>query len=112
MINQLKKIDGVMAVVVFTEGPKPAPMTVLGELPLDEAKRLSRFANDYMRLLQGLIDQFAMLTPSRQWVLVNGWAVHGPRFSVYGWGNLVCIVDNSKVNHNMIKLVKDTFLNM
>ena len=112
MINQLKKIDGVKAVVIFSEGLNPEPMTIHGELPLDEVKRLSRFANDYMRLLQGLIDQFAQFTPSRQWALVNGWAVHGPAFSVYGWGNLVCVVDNSKVNHNIINQIKEAFVNM
>ena len=112
MISQLKKIDGVMAVVVYSEGANPEPMTIHGELPLDEVKLLSRFANDYMRLLQGMVDQFAKFTPSRQWSFVNGWAVHGPAFSVYGWGNLVCVVDNSKVNHNIINEIKEAFVNM
>jgi len=112
MINQLKQIDGVMAVVVFSEGLNPEPMTIHGELPLDEVKRLSRFANDYMRMLQGLVDQFARFAPSRQWSHVEGWAVHGPKFSAYGWGNLACVVDNSKVNHNIIKEIKDAFVNM
>lgn len=112
MINQLKNIDGVMAVVIFSEGLNPEPMTIHGELPSDEAKRLSRFANDYMRMLQGLVDQFAKFVPSRLWNPVDGWAVHGPKFSAYGWGNLVCVVDNSKVNHNIIKEIKDAFVNM
>lgn len=111
MINQIKKIDGVIAVVVFSEGPNPEPMAVYGEFPLDEAKRLSRFANDYLRMLQGMVDQFAKFTASRQWSLVDGWAVHGPMFSAYGWGNLACVVDNSKVNHNIIQEVKEAFVN-
>jgi roadblock/LC7 domain-containing protein len=111
MINQMKKIDGVIAVVIFSEGQNPEPMAIHGELPLDEAKRLARFANDYMRMLQGLVDQFVKFTTSRQWNPVDGWAVHGPTYSAYGWGNLVCVVDNSKVNHNIIKEVKEAFVN-
>lgn len=111
MINQLNNIDGVMAVVVFSEGPNPEPMAIYGEFPLEEAQRLSRFANDYLRMLQGLVDQFVKFTKSRQWNPVDGWAVHGPMFSAYGWGNVACIVDNSKVNHNFIKEVKEAFIN-
>ncbi|ANJ67901.1 hypothetical protein A9404_11400 [Halothiobacillus diazotrophicus] len=112
MIKQLKNIEGVLAVVVFSEGLNPEPMAVHGDMPIEEAKRLSRFANDYMRMLQGMVDQFAHFAPSTRWNPVDGWAVHGPMFSAYGWGNLACVVDNRKVNHNFIQEVRDAFVNM
>lgn len=110
MINHLMQIDGVKAVVYYKEGPEPEVMESYGDLPSVEIERLCRFTNDYKRMLQGVVDQLAMFADSMQWTPTDGWALHGPELSLYGWGSLVCLVDSRKVSaSHMIGRIKEEF---
>ncbi|MHB8919775.1 MAG: DUF2173 family protein, partial [Halothiobacillus sp.] len=77
---------------------------------------LARFAYDHKRMTQGMIDVFALLTPttpSMDWTPIRGWAVRGKTHSVCGWAGLVCLIDNDQASLNQVlkKLGEIAFLN-
>ncbi|MEW6446428.1 MAG: DUF2173 family protein [Pseudomonadota bacterium] len=110
MISHLMNIDGVKAVAYFKEGPVPELMESYGDLPGVELEQLCRFANDYKRMVQGMVDQLALFTDSMQWTPADGWALHGPEYSACGWGGLVCLYETRKAPLNtIIGRVKEEF---
>ncbi len=100
MIKRLLALDGVMVVCQFRDDG--AFIEGYGPLDDDMMVRLAKFAHDYKRMVQGNADQLSMFTQLRGWTPPTGWIVRGPKLSVCGVGNVVCLVDEAAGSVNEI----------
>ncbi len=71
MIKRLLAVDGVLAICQFRDDGEF--VDGYGLIPQDEMVRLSRFAHDYKRLIQGNTDQLSMFTQMPGWTPPRGW---------------------------------------
>jgi roadblock/LC7 domain-containing protein len=102
MLRQLLAVDGVMAIAQFRDdGVLVEGYGMGGE---DMLQRLSKFAHDYKRLVQGNADQLAMFTQMAGWTPPGGWIVRGKTWSVCSIANLVCVVDMRETGLNPVML--------
>ncbi len=92
MIKRLLALDGVLAVCQFRDDGEF--VEGYGLMPEDEMIRLSKFAHDYKRMVQGNTDQLSMFTQMPGWTPPRGWIVHGQEKSVLSIANLVCLIEN------------------
>lgn len=100
MIKKLLALDGVLVVCHFRDdGSFVEGYGILGE---DMMQRLSKFAHDYKRMVQGNTDQFSMFTQLPGWAPPGGWVVRGDKSTVCSVGNLVCFIDNADASLNEV----------
>jgi len=92
MIKRLLAVDGVLAICQFRDDG--VFIDGYGLIAQDEMVRLSKFAHDYKRLVQGNTDQLSMFTQMPGWTPPQGWMVHGQEKTVLSISNLVCLVEN------------------
>jgi roadblock/LC7 domain-containing protein len=102
MIKQLLEIEGVVAVAQYKDQAEAGVMEAHGAFPAAEMARLCRFAYDYKRMEQGVIDQMAMFSRSMDWTPVQGWVVYGKERTVCGWAGVVCVLENDKASVNRV----------
>ena len=100
MIKQLLALDGVMVVCQFRDDG--ALVEGYGLMDEDMMERLSKFAHDYKRMVQGNTDQFSMFTQIPGWAPPRGWNVRGIQYSVCSVGNLVCLIENDEASLNEV----------
>ncbi len=100
MIKRLLALDGVLVICHFRDDGE----LVEGYGLMDEAmmRRLSKFAHDYKRMVQGNTDQFSMFTQLPGWAPPGGWIVRGKQQTVCSVGNLVCFIDNTEASLNEV----------
>lgn len=100
MIRRLLALDGVSVVCRFRDDGALVEGYGLLDQPLME--RLSKFALDYKRMVQGNTDQFSMFTGLPGWAPPRGWLVRGETATVCCVGNLVCFADNREASINEV----------
>ena len=100
MIKQMLALDGVMVVCQFRDDG--ALVEGYGMMEEDMMVRLSKFAHDYKRMVQGNVDQFSMFTQLPGWAPPRGWHVRGNTFSVCSVGNMVCLIENAEASLNEV----------
>jgi len=100
MIKRLLALDGVLVICHFRDDGE----LVEGYGMMDETmmRRLSKFAHDYKRMVQGNTDQFSMFTQLSGWAPPGGWIVRGANQTVCSVGNLVCFIDNAEAGLNEV----------
>ena len=96
MIKRLLVVDGVLAICQFRDDGEF--VDGYGLIPQEEMVRLSRFAHDYKRLIQGNTDQLSMFTQMPGWTPPRGWMVHGQGKTVLSVSNLVCLIENNEAS--------------
>jgi len=96
MIKRLLAVDGVLAICQFRDDGEF--VDGYGMIPREEMVRLSRFAHDYKRLVQGNADQLSMFTQMSGWTPPRGWMVHGQEKTVLSISNLVCLTENNEAS--------------
>lgn len=105
MLKSMLEIPGVIALVQYKDGPTADLMEAHGSLEGADFKHLARFASDHKRMTQGMIDVFALFSPSSlsiDWTPIGGWVVRGKSRSVCGWAGLVCLIDNEQASLNQV----------
>lgn len=112
MLKNILEVPGVIAVVQFKDNAQAELMQFHGALDQASSEQLGRFAYDHKRMMQGMVDVFAMLKPTHgetEWTPLRGWVVRGPTRSVCSWAGLVCLVDNHKASMNdVLKKLEET----
>ncbi|MHB8920235.1 MAG: DUF2173 family protein, partial [Halothiobacillus sp.] len=80
MLKHMLEIPGVIALAQYKDCTTADLMQTYGSLEQAGFEHLARFAYDHKRMTQGMIDVFALLTPttpSMDWTPIRGWAVRG-----------------------------------
>ena len=105
MIKKLLALDGVIAICQFRDDG--AYVDGYGLISEEDMRRLTHFAHDYKRLVQGNADQLSMFTQMRGWTPPRGWIVHGEKNAVLSMANLVCLVDREEGSLNEVMRALD-----
>lgn len=112
MLKNLLEVPGIIAVAQFKDNAQADLIQYHGALDQAGAEMLGRFAHDHKRMMQGMVDVFAMLKPTpgeTDWTPLRGWVVRGEKSSVCSWSGLVCLVDNDKAKMNdVLKKLNET----
>ena len=110
MLKQLLDLKGVQAVAHFRE-ESGEPWQVHGDLSDEDARRLTRLAVDFKKMMGGHADQLAVFAGQPGWTPANGWIVHGDTRTVCSVDSMVAVVENQEANLNevMKALAKESF---
>ncbi|MBD3610707.1 MAG: DUF2173 family protein [Gammaproteobacteria bacterium] len=96
MLKKLLILNGVMAVAQFRDDG--AYVEGYGAMPEEELVRLTHFAHDYKRMVQGNVDQLSMFAQVNGWTPPGGWIVRGPAMTVCSISNVVAVVNNNETS--------------